>query len=161
VPVIDKIRDIAERVAASEGLEVLEVEMRGGRPALLRIVIDKEAGVTHQDCETVSRQMSAILDVEDLIAHSYTLEVSSPGAERKLTREGEFARFQGHLAKVVLKAPLPAAAGRLAGQGSLRGRIVSCGNGMLTLEVAAKKGATEAVTVALGDVARANLVLEW
>lgn len=160
---VPRIREIAERVAASEGLEVIEVDLRGGRQGLLKIVIDKQAGVTHQDCEVMSRQVGAILDVEDVIPHSYTLEVSSPGAERALSRAAEFERYLGKMAKVVLKDPLTAeqAGPSLAGQGSLRGRIVSCHEGVLTLEIAAKKGTTQAVSVPLENVARANLVLEW
>lgn len=165
-----KIREIAERVAASEGLEVLECELRGGQHGMLRIVIDRigidkvdrAAGVTHHDCEIVSRQVSAILDVEDPIPHRYTLEVSSPGAERKLEGAADFERYAGKLAKVVLREPLAGPdAAELAGQGSLRGRIVSCRDGVLTLEVAGKKGAVRPIAVELQDVSRAHLVLEW
>ena len=85
---IDKVREIAERVAASSGLETVEVELRGGGKArMLRIVIDKPAGVTHEDCANLSREVGTILDVEDVIpGASYTLEVSSPGLDRKLLR---------------------------------------------------------------------------
>ena len=119
-----KIRQIAERVAASEGLE--------------------------------------LLDVEDPIPHRYTLEVSSPGAERKLSRPADFQRFTGKLAKVVLHEPLagPQAA-ELAGQGAVRGRILSCTDGHLTLEVTGKGGATRPLEMELQNVSRAQLVLEW
>ncbi len=147
---VEKIREIAERVAASEGLEVLEVEFRGGRGGLLRIYIDKPAGVTHQDCEVISRQVGTILDVEDLIPHRYVLEVSSPGAERKLTRPKDFERFTGKLVKVLLREPLD-------GQRRLQGRIAAFSDGVLTLEVAGGG----AVPVALENIERANLVLEW
>jgi ribosome maturation factor RimP len=157
-----KIREIAERVAASEGLEVLEVEVRGGKASFVRIVIDKAEGVTHGDCEKVSRQVGAILDVEDPIANRYTLEVSSPGAERKLTKASDYERYKGKLAKVVLREPLagPEAA-ELAGQGSLRGRIAACSDGRITLEVEGKGGKTRAIVVDLENVSRAQLVLEW
>ena len=163
VNLVPRIREIAERVAASEGLEVIEVDLRGGRQGLLKIIIDKPAGVTHQDCEVMSRQVGAILDDEDVIPHSYTLEVSSPGAERDLKRAEDFERYAGKLAKVVLRDPLTLeqAGPALAGQGGLRGRIVSCREGVLTLEVPAKKGTTQAIAVPLDNVARANLVLEW
>ena len=86
---IDKVREIGERVAASSGLEVVEVELRGGGKArLLRIVIDKPAGVTHEDCANVSREVGTILDVEEAVPGSYTLEVSSPGLDRKLVAAG-------------------------------------------------------------------------
>lgn len=157
-----KIREIAERVAASEGLEVLEVEVRGGKAGLVRIVIDKPEGVTHGDCEKVSRQVSAILDVEDPIPNRYTLEVSSPGAERKLAKPADYERYKGKLAKVVLREPFggPDAA-ELAGQGSLRGRIVNVADGRVALEVGAKGGKTRVIDVDLENVSRAQLVLEW
>ena len=151
---LEKIREIAERVAASEGLEVLEVEFRGGRHGLLRIYIDKPAGVNHHDCEVVSRQVGTILDVEDLIPYSYTLEVSSPGAERKLTRPADFERFAGKLAKVQVKEPLP---GEPAGCRRFQGRIAAFRDGVLTLDLVEGR----AVQVAWENVERANLVLEW
>src|SRR5258708_508920 len=154
------IRQIAERVAASEGLQVLEVEVRGGKQGLLRIVIDRIAsdkpeGVTHHDCETVSRQVSAILDVEDPIPHRYTLEVSSPGVERKLNDAADFVRYTGKLAKVVVHAPFGPDQAELSGQGAVRGRIISCADGVLMLEVAGKRGITRLVAVALDNVSRA------
>src|SRR6266436_8958552 len=104
---IDKVRDIAERVAASSGLDVVEVELRGGGKArMLRIVIDKLAGVTHADCANVSREVGTILDVEDAISGSYTLEVSSPGLDRKLTKAAEFDRFVGSRLKVMTRNPV-------------------------------------------------------
>ncbi len=162
---LPKIREIVERVAASEGLEVLEVDLRGGRQGLLRIVIDKQAGVTHADCETVSRQVGAILDVEDIIPHRYTLEVSSPGAERPLKKQADFERFNGKLAKVVLKEPLTleqvGEAAKLAGQGSVRGRISAVRDGRLTLLLDFPGYADAPLTLDLDSIARAHLVLEW
>jgi len=105
---IDKVREIAERVAASSGLETVEVELRGGGKArMLRIVIDKVAGnssglsgVTHEDCANVSREVGTILDVEEAVpGGSYTLEVSSPGLDRKLVRPADYARFTGSRSK--------------------------------------------------------------
>src|SRR5262250_2758877 len=94
---LNTIRDIAGRVATAQGVEVVEVEMRGGGKArTLRITIDKPEGVTHEDCANVSRDVSTILDVEDVVAGgSYTLEVSSPGLDRKLSKPSDFERFQG------------------------------------------------------------------
>src|ERR1700726_2653528 len=93
---IDKVREIAERVAASSGLEAVEVELRGGGKArMLLIVIDKLAGVTHEDCANVSRQVGTVLDLGDATPGSYTLEVSSPGLTRKLIRPADYERFTG------------------------------------------------------------------
>src|ERR1700679_2763415 len=103
--VIEKVREIVERVATSESLEVVDVQLLGGGGSrLLRIFIDKPEGVTHADCEFMSLNVGTILDVEDVIPGGrYTLEVSSPGVERKLTRPQEFERFLGHKVKVVLR----------------------------------------------------------
>src|SRR5213078_5125287 len=93
---VDRVREIAERVAASAGVEIVEVELRGGgKSRMLRIFIDKPGGVTHEDCANLSREVSTILDVEDAVpGGSYTLEVSSPGLDRKLVKPGDFERFQ-------------------------------------------------------------------
>src|SRR5512142_3138695 len=98
---LDQIRRIVERVAADQRLEVVDVEFRGGGKArMLRIFIDKPEGVTHADCEAVSREVSTILDVEDAVpGGSYTLEVSSPGLDRKLSKPADFERFVGSLVK--------------------------------------------------------------
>src|SRR5579872_3053759 len=105
--VVSKIEEIAGRVAASGGLEVVEVELKGsGGNHLLRISIDKPAGVTHADCELVSHQVGTILDVEDVVPGHYTLEVSSPGVERKLFKPNDYIRFQGKKAKIVLREPV-------------------------------------------------------
>ncbi|PYV64653.1 MAG: ribosome maturation factor, partial [Acidobacteria bacterium] len=94
---LDHIHAIAERVAASLGVEVVEIEQRsGGKSRMLRIFIDKPSGVTHEDCANLSREVSTILDVEDAVpGGSYVLEVSSPGLDRKLVKPGDFERFQG------------------------------------------------------------------
>src|SRR5215467_11071875 len=98
---VDRVRGIAERVAASRSLEVVDVEFRGGGKArMLRVFLDKPAagtdplaGVTHEDCANFSREFGTILDVEDAVpGGSYTLEVSSPGLDRKLTRAADFER---------------------------------------------------------------------
>src|SRR5437764_14548186 len=104
----ERVREIAERVAASSGLEVVEVELRGGGKArMLRIFIDKPDGVTHEDCANLSREIGTILDVEDAIpGGSYTLEVSSPGLDRKLFKAADFERFQGSRVKLKTREPV-------------------------------------------------------
>src|SRR5438046_7145165 len=104
----ERVREIAERVAASSGLEVVEVELRGGGKArMLRIVIDKPAGVTHEDCANLSREVGTILDVEDAVpGGSYTLEVSSPGLDRKLVRPADYERFTGSRVKLTTQQPV-------------------------------------------------------
>lgn len=148
---LERIREIAERVATSEGMEVVEVEFRGKGPrSLLRIFIDKPGGITHGDCEVISRQVGAILDVEDLVPTSYTLQVSSPGVERRLTQPADYLRFTGRKVRVILKEPL-------GGQRQLVGRLDGFENGILTLVL--DRG--QRTSLAYDDVERANLVFEW
>jgi len=148
--VVSKVEEIAQRVAASDGIEVLEVELKGGGGnQLLRISIDKPEGVSHADCELVSHQVSTILDVEGVVAGHYTLEVSSPGVERKLLKPKDYIRFQGKKAKVVLREPLE---NRRHWEGTLAGLE----GGSLLLETAGRT-----VRVPLDQVQRANLKFEW
>jgi ribosome maturation factor RimP len=147
-----KVQEIAERVAASEGLEVVEVQLLGGGGArVLRIFIDKPEGVTHGDCETISQNVGTILDVEDVIpgAH-YTLEVSSPGVERKLTKPRDFERFVGQKVKIALRQPIE-------NQRHYMGTLKSFAEGILTLEPSPGKS----VEVPLDQVEKANLKFEW
>jgi ribosome maturation factor RimP len=109
----DRIRAIAERVAGSYGLDIFDVQFRREPQGwMLRIFVDvpdtdqapadRWVSVSIQDCERVSRDVSAILDVEDAIDHQYTLEVSSPGLDRPLRGAGDYRRFAGRLAKIVV-----------------------------------------------------------
>src|SRR5689334_17989100 len=109
---------MADSIASK--MEEIEVEVKGGGPQrLVRISIDKPEGVTHGDCELVSQQVGAILDVEDVVPGGrYTLEVSSPGVERKLLKPQDFTRFQGKKAKVTLREPVE---GRRNWEGVLAG----------------------------------------
>jgi ribosome maturation factor RimP len=159
---VEKVREVAERVAASSGLEVVEVELRGGGKArMLRIVIDKPAGVTHEDCANLSREVSTILDVEDAVpGGSYTLEVSSPGLDRKLTRPADFQRFTGSRVKLTTRNPVN-------GNRHFEGRLENFADGRLTLDTstARKKlrpaeGSPQKLDIELGNVEKANLVPE-
>ena len=157
---IDKVREIAERVAASHGLEVVEVELRGGGKArMLRIFIDKLAGVTHEDCANVSREVGTILDVEDAIPGSYTLEVSSPGLDRKLFRPADYERFTGSLIKLTTQQPVN-------GNRHFEGRLEHFEQGRLTLDLSATKkkrrpdDVSPKLEIDLKNVEKANLVPE-
>lgn len=99
-----RVKDIAEKVAAKRGFELVHVEIAGTkRDQVLRIYIDKPEGVTLDDCSLFSRDVEEVLDVEDLIPSRYVLEVSSPGIERPLYSLADFKRFTGKLAKVKTK----------------------------------------------------------
>ena len=147
-----KVLEIAERVGAPEGLEIVEVQLLGGGSArVLRIFIDRPEGVTHADCETISQGVGAVLDVEDVIpGEHYTLEVSSPGVERKLTKPRDFERFVGQKVKVALRDPVE-------NQRHYVGTLKSFVEGILTLESAPGKS----VAVPLEQVEKANLKFEW
>lgn len=146
---MDKIRSMAARVAESEGLSIVDVEIKGGRlNQLLRIYIDKPGGITHADCECVSEQMSALLDVEDPFPGRYTLEVSSPGLERKLVKPQEFRYFSGRKARVVLRKPLE-------GQQVLEGTLAGFESDCVRIELAGGK----VFDVPLAEIAKARLAL--
>src|SRR5213594_4903985 len=103
----DRIRRLIQEVVESQGYELVDVELKGaGKSSVLRVYIDKAAGISHRDCELVSEQVGTVLDVEDLIPFSYTLEVSSPGLDRKLFKEADYIRFAGKLAKIQTRIPL-------------------------------------------------------
>jgi ribosome maturation factor RimP len=150
------VERIAESAAARAGLEIVEVELKGaGRNQLLRITIDKPAGnkegVTHSDCENLSREVGNALDAEDPISGPYSLEVTSPGVERKLKKWQDWERFRGEKAKVVLKEPV----GELKHFDGVIARTAE--DKSVTIELA---GGAE-VTFPFEQVDRANLKFEW
>ena len=172
---VDRVREIAERVASSSGLEVVDVEFRGGgKSRMLRVYLDKPAagagalaGVTHEDCANFSREFGTVLDVEDAAPDgSYTLEVSSPGLDRKLTRARDFERFTGRRMKLMTRNPVN-------NNRYFDGRLESFRDGRLTLDlsVASKKSrkkmgaavaaaAEQKIEIEFANVESANLVPE-
>ena len=115
----ETLLSLLEAPIGALGYEVVELEFHPqGRGGLLRVFIDKDGGVTVDDCEIVSRQVSAVLDVEDPIPGAYTLEVSSPGLDRPLRKAADFARFAGQQARIDLSLPLE---GRRRFAGTLKG----------------------------------------
>ena len=144
-----KISELAQKVAGPMGFTVEAVEISGsGRRPVLRIYIDKEGGVNIADCEAVSREMSALLDVEDVMQGAYILEVSSPGLDRPLRKPADFARQTGKLARVVTKEPFE-------GQTFMIGRIVEAGGDFFTLNVGERE-----VKIPYEAVTRARLEVE-
>ena len=144
------MREITRRVAEERGLELVHVEFAGGpRSPAVRIFIDKPGGVTHQDCSEVSTHVGTVLDVEDFIPGTYTLEVSSPGLERGLYTVGDFERFAGRLAKMKTR-------GAIGGQRNFRGRIT----GVEGQDVLFEDRTTGHVRVPHSEVAKANLEID-
>jgi ribosome maturation factor RimP len=192
---LEAIRSAAERVAASHGLEVVDVELTGpGRERTLRVTLEKNAagraqlkaaaeagekdlpgkllegsvaveqlsGVTHEDCAAFSRDFGVLLDVEDLVpGAAYTLEASSPGLDRKLTRPEDFERFAGCLVKVRTFEPVRNNRhwqGRLMAAGSPASSIVlDLADGKQHGKNAARRTGANTIEIALSNIEKANL----
>jgi len=103
----DKVTEMIEPVINDLGIDLVDIDLKKmGAKALLRVYIETDAGVNIDDCEQVSREVSAILDVEDPIPYAYVLEVSSPGLERPLKKPADFIRFKGNMVRVVTREAL-------------------------------------------------------
>ena len=147
---LEQIREMAERVATSEGLVLVDVELKGGRAnQVLRVFIDKGEGVTHAHCQLVSEQLSAMLDVEDLIPGHYVLEVSSPGLDRQLTQPREFSHFTGRRARIALRDPVGT-------QRVFEGRLAGFDGGRVRLDLG-EQGISE---FELSNITKAKLIVE-
>jgi ribosome maturation factor RimP len=145
-----RITELAKQIAASMGMEVVLVEVKGeGSHSVVRTFIDQPGGISLDDCERFSKRLSVALDVEDWIPFSYKLEVSSPGVDRPLIREPDFLRFRGRKAKVHTRQ-------RIEGQRNFKGRIVGVADGRLELEVASGKH----IGIALADIEKASLIAD-
>jgi ribosome maturation factor RimP len=145
-----RITELAEQVAASMGMEVVLLEIKGeGSHSVVRAFIDQPGGISLDDCALFSRRLSVSLDVEDWIPFKYVLEVSSPGVNRPLVKDADFRRFSGKNAKVRTRLPIE-------GQSNFKGKIVGVTEGRLELEVAPDKK----VEIALMDIEKANLIAD-
>ena len=172
---LDKIREAAERVARSEGLEIADVKWKIGKQRFLRVYIDRvpspaaRAGeaadgeaiaasdpypkISHADCQRVSQQLSVILDVEDLIpGPGYVLEVSSPGMDRALKKPADFDRFRGRLARISTAEPV-------GDTKFFEGRLAGFADGKVRMELQGKEPRT--VELPLEAIRKANLVVEF
>ena len=158
---LGKIREAAQRVAESLGLDVFDVEWKRGKQRLLRVYIDRlpgpqnldDRGVSHNDCQQVSEQLSVILDVEELVpGPAYTLEVSSPGLDRKLIKPADYERFVGRLAKIWLAEPVN-------NQAYLEGRLAGFADGVVKV-TQRNKGQEKQFEIPYVGIKKANLVVE-
>ncbi|MGB0121915.1 MAG: ribosome maturation factor RimP [Silvibacterium sp.] len=187
---LDQIRTAAQRVAASHGLDVVDVDYRAGaKPRALCVYIEKNAeqraklaagvesnpqglqaeqlsGVTHDDCTAFSRDFGTLLDVEDVIPGTeYTLEVSSPGLDRKLRTVADFQRFTGSLVKLQTFEPV-------AGNRHWQGRLTQVNDSVIALDLsalkqksrgkkAAAKASHENLEITMANIEKANLIPEF
>ena len=149
--IIERVKDIAAKIAGESGIELVHVDLAGTkRDAVLRIYIDKEGGVTIEDCSNISRSIEAVLDVEEhLIPSKYVLEVSSPGIERELYSLNDFRKFSGQLAKVKTRNGID-------GQKTFVGQIVAVEDDKITIDDRTKG----MVGFDYSDVDKANLKID-
>ena len=146
----EQIRSLTADVANDCGYELFDVSLSGvGKRTFLRVFIDKEGGITLDDCEIFSRRLEALLDVEDLIAGPYTLEVSSPGLDRPLKSLADFQRNIGKMIRVVTKESI-------GNQSFFVGRLEGVDGETIRLSLSDGKGKKE-VLVPLSGVSKARL----
>jgi ribosome maturation factor RimP len=156
--IVERVRGIASRIAMSYGMEIFDVQFRREGPGMvLRVRIDRPgAGATEEesvsvgDCAHVSRDLSAVLDVEDVVPTAYTLEVSSPGLDRPLRHAGDYQRFSGRRAKLVMREAVD-------GQMFFKGRLAGIDGADAIIDT--DDGRRHRVP--LGIVTRANLEVEF
>ena len=148
--ILERVEKIARSAAADSGVDLVHVELAGiKRDQVVRVYIDKEGGVTIDDCTRVSHLMEAVLDAEDVIPSRYVLEVSSPGIERELYSLADFVKFVGQLAKVKTKTAID-------GQKTFVGAITSVEGDEITIDDRTRGS----VTFAYGMVEKANLKID-
>jgi ribosome maturation factor RimP len=152
------VQELADRVAADHGVEVLELGLRGqGRGRVLNVVLDAEEPVEADVVEEVSKDLSRALDLADPVAGSYTLEVSTPGLSRPLHTRRDFRRQRGHQVAVVRReAPSSGTAGDPEDTSSVQGVVVDADDEVVVLDVDGSQ-----VRVPLSEVVRGKVVLPW
>lgn len=154
--VVSRITAVAEQLLAPQGMELVEVEYkREGRQMVLRVFIDKSGGITLDDCADVSRELSEILDVEDVIREHYALEVSSPGLNRPLKKESDYERYAGRLVKVRTFELLADEEGNR--RKTFLGDLVGLSGGVVTLKL--REG--QLARIPVEKIAKANLEFEF
>lgn len=148
---IEGIKILVDPVIKSLGMELVDIEFaKGGPKWYLRLFIDKEGGVTLDDCEQVSHHVGEILDVEDIISRSYVLEVSSPGLDRPIKRLEDYDRFKGKRVKIKTYGPVE-------GERVFTGRILGTKDDIIMISDEGKGVIKE---IHLEQVASARLVVE-
>ena len=148
--IVDRVRAIADPILSNEGMELVEVEYRReGRGWVLRLYIDKESGITVDDCSRISQEVGRSLDVEDFILTPYTLEVSSPGLTRPLKNQKDFLKYRNHLIKLKTIDPIE-------NRRQFKGKLLGVHDNQIEIEV--DGGVFQ---ISLSNVVKANLELEF
>jgi ribosome maturation factor RimP len=148
-----RIYEIAKDIAEDEGYELVNIDLVGGKKILLRLTIDKEGGITINDCEQMSRRLESILDVEDLIKGPYILEVTSPGIDRPLIKQSDFEKNINRLVKIITKE-------KIDNQTFFVGRIIDVGDGWIRIKLKRKKGEKD-IFIPMDKISTAKLEVEF
>lgn len=148
--IVQKVKELVEPIVKSMGFKLFDVEFKPERGWVLRVILDKDGGITVNDCEEVSKRLSALLDVEDIIPTSYILEVSSPGLTRELTKPEHYEFFKGRLIRVVLRSPLE-------GKREFKGYISDIKEGILQLK---ERESGQLLHIPFSTIAKAHLEIE-
>ncbi|GFO65195.1 ribosome maturation factor RimP [Geomonas paludis] len=156
VDVVERVTEIVAEIGGPLGIDLVDLEYkREGRDMVLRLFLEKEGGITLDDCADVSRQLSDILDVEDFMPERYNLEVSSPGICRPLKKIADYERFQGHLVKVKTFDMLTDDAGNK--RKTFTGKLLGVQDGVISIDLTEGQHAS----IPLDKVAKANLEFEF
>jgi len=148
--ILDRVRMIADPILSSEGMDLVEIEYRReSKGWILRLYIDKEGGVTLDDCARISQEVGRSLDVEDFISTPYTLEISSPGLTRPLKTEKDFMRYRDRLIKVRTIDPIE-------NRRQFKGKLLGVSDNRIEIEM---EGGI--LQIPLSNVAKASLEIEW
>ena len=149
---VERITELGDLASQGTGIEVVEIQLKGaGKARLLRVYIDKPGGVTHGDCEVISERLGKLLDQDDtLLDEGYTLEVSSPGIERKLSKPRDFERVLGQRVKISVRQPIN-------GQVRFEGKLVQMAGDVVEIEMAPD----QRVHICIDQVHKANLKFDW
>lgn len=147
---VKQLEAVVAPVVTGQGYELVDVEWKNESGWVLRVFLDQPGGVTLDDCASVSRELSAVLDVADVIHVAYSLEVSSPGLNRPLKKEADFARFVGKKAKIRTRHPVGES------RRNFSGTLVGVAGGKVKIDVG-----DQICEVPVDDVEKANLVYEF
>jgi ribosome maturation factor RimP len=148
--ILDRARVVAEPILSNEGIELVEIEYRReSKGWVLRLYIDREGGVTVDDCTRISQEVGRSLDVEDFISAPYRLEVSSPGLTRPLKKEKDFMKYRNHMIKVKTFYPIE-------NRRQFKGKLLGVSEHCIEMEID-----REIFQIPLSNVAKANLEIDW
>ena len=150
IDIIDSIKELTEPVVTAEGMELVDIDFRRERNGwVLRLYIDREGGVTIDDCSLISKEIGCLIDINDLILFPYTLEVSSPGLNRPLKKEKDFIKNKGKRIKIMTYDPI-------GKRRTFKGRLLEYKDGGVNIDLG-----DETINVPFEKISKANLEYEF